>query len=171
VGILLKMPHHPSSPSARKREREQLLRRRDTPIKEYKSFSEATMKAGAATAPGSNPRRSFHPARDLSQKIEAAGWLPDVAILRRVWATLASVIGVVNQAFHLTLWRKRFAEAGLDGLWDVAPGRGRKPTYKKPSRRRENWSGGSPTRSLLRKEPCNKFRRDPTEKRVRVGTI
>ena len=28
------------------------------------------------------------------------------------------------------LWRKRFAEAGLDGLWDVAPGRGRKPIYE-----------------------------------------
>ena len=28
------------------------------------------------------------------------------------------------------LWRKRFVETGLDGLWDVAPGRGRKPTYE-----------------------------------------
>jgi transposase len=27
------------------------------------------------------------------------------------------------------LWRKRFAATGLDGLWEVAPGRGRKPTY------------------------------------------
>jgi len=27
------------------------------------------------------------------------------------------------------LWRKRFADEGLDGLWDIAPGRGRKPTY------------------------------------------
>jgi hypothetical protein len=25
---------------------------------------------------------------------------------------------------------KRFGDAGLDGLWDVAPGRGRKPTYQ-----------------------------------------
>ena len=27
------------------------------------------------------------------------------------------------------LWRKRFAEQRLDGLWEIAPGRGRKPTY------------------------------------------
>ena len=29
----------------------------------------------------------------------------------------------------VTLWRARFAQEGLDGLWEVAPGRGRKPTY------------------------------------------
>ena len=27
------------------------------------------------------------------------------------------------------LWRRRFQQKGLDGLWAVAPGRGRKPTY------------------------------------------
>jgi transposase len=27
------------------------------------------------------------------------------------------------------LWRNRFAEERLDGLWEIAPGRGRKPTY------------------------------------------
>jgi hypothetical protein len=27
------------------------------------------------------------------------------------------------------LWRKRFCEEGLDGLWDIAPGRGREPFY------------------------------------------
>jgi transposase len=27
------------------------------------------------------------------------------------------------------LWRDRFAEQRLDGLWEIAPGRGRKPTY------------------------------------------
>ena len=27
------------------------------------------------------------------------------------------------------LWRRRYAEQRLDGLWEVAPGRGRKPTY------------------------------------------
>ena len=27
------------------------------------------------------------------------------------------------------LWRKRFGDEGLDGLWDIAPGRGRKPRY------------------------------------------
>ena len=29
----------------------------------------------------------------------------------------------------VTLWRERFAHEGLDSLWEVAPGRGRKPTY------------------------------------------
>ena len=29
----------------------------------------------------------------------------------------------------VTLWRNRFAEQRLDGLWEIAPGRGRKPTY------------------------------------------
>jgi transposase len=29
----------------------------------------------------------------------------------------------------VTLWRARFAEDGLEGLWAIAPGRGRKPTY------------------------------------------
>jgi len=27
------------------------------------------------------------------------------------------------------LWRKRFQSQGLDGLWEVQPGRGRKPVY------------------------------------------
>ena len=29
----------------------------------------------------------------------------------------------------VTLWRGRFEQEGLDGLWEVAPGRGRKSTY------------------------------------------
>jgi transposase len=29
----------------------------------------------------------------------------------------------------VTLWRVRFKQEGLDSLWEVAPGRGRKPTY------------------------------------------
>src|SRR5438094_2939717 len=29
----------------------------------------------------------------------------------------------------VTLWRTRFAEHGLESLWQIAPGRGRKPTY------------------------------------------
>jgi transposase len=27
------------------------------------------------------------------------------------------------------LWRTRFTQEGLDSLWEVAPGRGRKPSY------------------------------------------
>jgi transcriptional regulator with XRE-family HTH domain/transposase len=29
----------------------------------------------------------------------------------------------------VTLWRTRFAQHGLESLWQIAPGRGRKPTY------------------------------------------
>ena len=29
----------------------------------------------------------------------------------------------------VTLWRTRYATEGLESLWDVAPGRGRKPRY------------------------------------------
>ena len=28
------------------------------------------------------------------------------------------------------LWRKRFGDEGLDGLWDIAAGRGRKPVFQ-----------------------------------------
>jgi transposase len=40
----------------------------------------------------------------------------------------------IASALHLnrhtaTLWRKRFAEQGLPSLWEIAPGRGRKPKY------------------------------------------
>src|ERR1700722_6192095 len=40
----------------------------------------------------------------------------DSAIARRLSTNRNTVI----------LWRKRFGEEGLDGLWDIAPGRGRK---------------------------------------------
>ena len=51
---------------------------------------------------------------------------------------LAAVAGESNVAIAerlsvnrntVILWRKRFADEGLDGLWDIAPGRGRKPLY------------------------------------------
>ncbi len=44
----------------------------------------------------------------------------DSAISRRLAVNRNTVI----------LWRKRFVECGLDGLWEVAPGRGRKPLYE-----------------------------------------
>ena len=43
----------------------------------------------------------------------------DVAIARQLSINRKTVI----------LWRQRFAEQRLDGLWEVASGRGRKPTY------------------------------------------
>jgi len=50
----------------------------------------------------------------------AAEGRSDVAIAEQLAVNRNTVI----------LWRKRFVEAGLEGLWDIAPGRGRKPTYE-----------------------------------------
>jgi transposase len=51
--------------------------------------------------------------------MSAAAGQSDVAIAEQLSVNRHTVI----------LWRKRFCEEGLDGLWDVAPGRGRKPLY------------------------------------------
>src|SRR6267154_4954699 len=50
----------------------------------------------------------------------AAAGESDVSIAKRLSANRNTVI----------LWRKRFGGEGLDSLWDIAPGRGRKPTYQ-----------------------------------------
>src|SRR5260221_1296375 len=42
--------------------------------------------------------------------------------------TIANQLSVNRNT--VILWRKRFGDEGLDGLWDIAPGRGRKPTYQ-----------------------------------------
>ena len=49
----------------------------------------------------------------------AAGGQPDAAIAEELSVNRKTVM----------LWRNRFAEQGLNGLWEIAPGRGRKPTY------------------------------------------
>src|SRR5579871_1323257 len=51
--------------------------------------------------------------------LAAAAGESDVAIARRLAVNRNTVI----------LWRKRFSDEGLDGLWEIAPGRGRKATY------------------------------------------
>ena len=51
--------------------------------------------------------------------LAAAGGQSDSAIARRLETNRKTVI----------LWRARFAEHGMQSLWEVAPGRGRKPTY------------------------------------------
>ena len=51
--------------------------------------------------------------------LSAAEGEADSAISRRLSVNRNTVI----------LWRKRFVDSGLDGLWDVASGRGRKPIY------------------------------------------
>jgi len=49
----------------------------------------------------------------------AAGGQSDSSIARDLEINRKTVI----------LWRRRFAQEGLDSLWEVAPGRGRKPTF------------------------------------------
>ena len=49
----------------------------------------------------------------------AARGQSDVAIAKQVSVNRKTVM----------LWRERFAQQRLDGLWEIAPGRGRKPTY------------------------------------------
>ncbi len=52
--------------------------------------------------------------------LAAAASESDVSIAKRLSVNRNTVI----------LWRKRFVDEGLDGLWDIAPGRGRKPIYQ-----------------------------------------
>jgi transposase len=54
--------------------------------------------------------------------LAAAAGESDVAIAQQLSVNRNTVI----------LWRKRFGDEGLDGLWDIAPGRGRKPLYSQP---------------------------------------
>jgi transposase len=51
--------------------------------------------------------------------LAAADGQSDVAIAQRLSVNRKTVI----------LWRQRFSEQGFDGLWEIAPGRGRKPDY------------------------------------------
>lgn len=51
--------------------------------------------------------------------LAAAAGQSDVAIAEQLSVNRKTVI----------LWRSRFAEQRLDGLWEIAPGRGRKATY------------------------------------------
>src|SRR2546429_4735626 len=73
----------------------------------------------------------------LQQWVAAHGPPQQVALRCRI--VLAAAAGESNVAIAgrlavnrntVILWRKRFGEEGLDGLWDIAPGRGRKPTFQ-----------------------------------------
>src|ERR1035441_3004178 len=73
----------------------------------------------------------------LEQWIAAHGTRQQVALRCRIVAAAAAGKSDVAIAKELSvnrntviLWRKRFSEEGLDGLWDIAPGRGRKPLYE-----------------------------------------
>src|SRR6202163_5074933 len=52
--------------------------------------------------------------------LAAAAGETDVAIAEQLSVNRNTVI----------LWRKRFREEGANSLWDIAPGRGRKPLYE-----------------------------------------
>src|ERR1035438_4375108 len=73
----------------------------------------------------------------LGQWIAAHGTPQQVALRCRI--VMAAAAGEADVAISdqlavnrntVILWRKRFGEEGLDGLWDIAPGRGRKPVYQ-----------------------------------------
>ena len=72
----------------------------------------------------------------LEQWVAAHGTPQQVALRCRI--VLASAAGETDVSVSrrlgvnrntVILWRKRFAAEGLDGLWDIAAGRGRKPKY------------------------------------------
>lgn len=88
--------------------------------------------------PASTPALLLNDAdeQQLRQWISAFGTPQQVVLRSRI--VLAAAEGKSDNAIALqlavnrktvTLWRGRFEGEGLDGLWEVAPGRGRKPTY------------------------------------------
>ena len=68
-----------------------------------------------ATAHGTPQQVALH----CQIVLAAAEGQSDVAIAERLSVNRKTVI----------LWRTRFSEKRLEGLWEIAPGRGRKPTY------------------------------------------
>ena len=74
--------------------------------------------------------------QQLRQWVSAFGTPQQVALRSRI--VLAAAEGRSDHAIAqqldtnrktVMLWRRRFAQEGLDSLWEIAPGRGRKPTY------------------------------------------
>ena len=74
--------------------------------------------------------------QQLRQWVSAFGTPQQVALRSQI--VLAAAEGQSDNAIGqqldvnrktVTLWRARFTQEGLDSLWEVAPGRGRKPTY------------------------------------------
>ena len=88
--------------------------------------------------PRSRPALALREAdeRQLRQWVAAFGTPQQVSLRSRI--VLAAATGQSESAIAreldvnrntVILWRDRFQHEGLDGLWEVAPGRGRKPTY------------------------------------------
>lgn len=73
---------------------------------------------------------------EIERWLEAHGTPQQVVLRGRI--VLASADGSSDSATArdiginrktVTLWRERYASGGIESLWEVAPGRGRKPTY------------------------------------------
>jgi len=73
---------------------------------------------------------------EIRRWINAHGTPQQVTLRSRI--VLAASAGQADSAIArdleinrktVILWRARFVEKGIDSLWEVAPGRGRKPTY------------------------------------------
>jgi transposase len=87
----------------------------------------------AATAPLPLTAADEH---QLRQWLSAFGTPQQVALRSRI--VLAAAAGEADNAIAqklevnrktVVLWRTRFTQQGLPSLWEVAPGRGRKPIY------------------------------------------
>src|SRR6266446_10242502 len=83
-----------------------------------------------------SPQLSKVDREKLERWISAQGTPRQVALRCRIVLATAAGESDVTIAKRLSvnrdtviLWRRRFGDEGLDGLWDIAPGRGRKPTY------------------------------------------
>jgi transposase len=79
---------------------------------------------------------SFSDQQQIQQWLTAHGTPQQVALRSRIVLVAAEGQSESATARQLgtnrktvRLWRTRFAEQGLKSLWEVAPGRGRKPTY------------------------------------------
>jgi transposase len=79
---------------------------------------------------------NFTDRQEIRAWLTAHGTPQQVALRGRI--ILAAAEGLCNSAIAaqmgvnrntVILWRDRFLQEGKEGLWDVAPGRGRKPTY------------------------------------------
>jgi transposase len=74
--------------------------------------------------------------KQLQQWVSAFGTPQQIAVRCRIILDAAEGISVDEMATRwetnrktVMLWRKRFETEGLESLWEVATGRGRKPTY------------------------------------------
>ena len=76
------------------------------------------------------------------QQRQAKRWLAALGTPQQVTLRLRIVLACTSGQSEVTtaaengvnrktvrLWRERFLALGLDALWDIAPGRGRKATY------------------------------------------